>query len=122
MKSYSDKRNRAKPNNITLGDTVLLRQPKLNKLSTPFDPEPFRVVAVKDSMITARNKLKTVTRNSSFFKKIPHRPIHLETSDDEDNPPKTTTQPSQPPSPPLRRSSRQPRQPERYGYANANIA
>ena len=70
MKSYSDKRNRAKPNNITHGDTVLLRQPKLNKLSTPFDPEPFRVVAVKNSMITARNKLRTVTRNSSFFKGI----------------------------------------------------
>jgi transposase InsO family protein len=122
MRSYSDKRNRAKPNNITLGDTVLLRQLKLNKLSTPFDPEPFRVVAVKNSMITARSKLRTVTRNSSFFKKIPHRPIHLETSDDKDNLPKTTTRPSQPPLPPLRRYSPQPRQPERYGYANANIA
>ena len=97
MRSYSDKRNHAKPNNITLGDTVLLPQLKLNKLSTPFDPEPFCVVAVKNSMITARSKLRTVTRNSSFFKKISHRPIHLETSDDKDNLPKTTTQPSQPP-------------------------
>ncbi|CAB4028593.1 Hypothetical predicted protein [Paramuricea clavata] len=69
MKSYRDKRNRAKSNSITLGDTVLLRQPQLSKLSTPFDPEPFRVVAVKNSMITARNKLRTITRNSSFFKK-----------------------------------------------------
>ena len=122
MKSYSDERNRAKPNNITLGDTVHLRQPKLTlKLSTPFDPEPFHVVAVKNSMVTARNKLRTVTRNSFFFKKIPHLPVHHEPSDDEDNPPITTTQNSQPSSPPLRRSSRQPRQPERYGYANVNI-
>ena len=127
MKSYSDKQNRAKPNNITSGDTALLRQPKLNKLSTPFDPEPFCVVAVKDSMITARNKIRPVTRNSSFFKKIPHLPVYLETSDDSDddddeNPPVTTTQLPQPPSPLLRRSSRQPRQPERYGYANINVA
>ncbi len=121
MKSYSDERNRAKPNNITLGDTVLLRQPKLNKLSTPFDPEPFHVVAVKNSMVTARNKLRTVTRNSFLFKKIPHLPVNHETSDGEDNPPITTTQNSQPSSPPLRRSSRQSRQPERYGYANVNV-
>jgi hypothetical protein len=71
MKSYSDERNRAKPNNITLGDTVLLRQPKLNKLSTPFDPEPFHVVAVKNSMVTARNKLRTVRAIPSYSRKYP---------------------------------------------------
>ena len=116
MKSYSDKRNKAKPNNVALGDTVFLRQPKLNKLSTPFDPEPFDIVEVKDSMITARNKFRTVTRNCSF-KKIAPLLIHLETSDDEDSSP--VTQPAQLPAPPLRRSSLQTRQPERYGYANA---
>ena len=113
MRSY------AKPNETTPSQTTLpsvirssYGKPKLNKLSTLFDPEPFRVVAVKDTMITARK--------SSFFKKIPHLPVHLETSDDDDSSP--ITQPEQPPSPSLRRFSRQAKQSECYGYQNMPLA
>ena len=37
MKMYADKRANAKPSPIREGDTVLLRQEKKNKLSTPFE-------------------------------------------------------------------------------------
>lgn len=52
MKSHGDNRNHAKPSKVILVDTVLLRQPKMNKLFTPFDPEPFLVLEVRDSVIT----------------------------------------------------------------------
>ena len=36
-----------------VGDIVLVRQPKLNKLSTPYDPTPLIVKERKGTMITA---------------------------------------------------------------------
>ena len=56
---------------------------------------------------------------ADFMSRLP-KPVN--SMNDTENPPVTTTQLPQPPSPPLRRSSRQPRQPERYGYANINVA
>lgn len=53
-----------------LGDTVLIRQQKTNKLSTPYDLKPLVITDKKGTMITAENKDKTVTRNSSFFKQM----------------------------------------------------
>ena len=55
----------------TPGDTVLVRQPKKNKLSTPFNPEPLVVEEKKGSMVTASDGFKSITRNSSMFKIIP---------------------------------------------------
>ena len=52
-------------------DTVLVRQPKKNKLSTPFNPEPLVVEEKKGSMVTAGDGFKTITRNSSILKIIP---------------------------------------------------
>ena len=62
--------------NIKLGDTVLVKQPKANKLSTPFNPVPFVVEEKKGSMITASDGHKTVTRNSSMFKVVPSHIEH----------------------------------------------
>ena len=71
MKYYADLRRNAKDGNLKIGDDVLVKQPKQNKLSTPYSPEPYQVIKQKGSMITVKNDdKKEMTRNSSFFKKI----------------------------------------------------
>jgi len=52
MKAYADAKARAAPSEIAVGDLVLARQKKQNKLSTPFDPRPFRVIRKKGTMVT----------------------------------------------------------------------
>ena len=73
MKACSDDRRHATPSNIKPGDTVLCRQLKQNKLTTPYSTEPLTVTSVKGSMVTAGRNGYAITRNSSFFKRI-----HLE--------------------------------------------
>ena len=51
MKEYVDQRQHSKTSQIKVGDIVLIRQPKTNKLSTPFNPHPYKVVARKESMV-----------------------------------------------------------------------
>jgi hypothetical protein len=70
MKRYADNKQYVKPSQLQLGDAVLVRQQKTNKLSTPYDPRPLVITDKKGTMITAENKDKTVTRNSSFFKQM----------------------------------------------------
>jgi hypothetical protein len=73
-------RNNAKfnntPHDLHRGDVVLMRnEQKNNKLTPSFDPQPYNVVAIKGSMVTVSTTPGTgncVTRNASFFKKIPH--------------------------------------------------
>ena len=62
------------------GDTVLVRQPKVNKLSTPFNPSPCIVKDRKGSMVTAvRADGSTITRNSSMFRPLPHTvPVRIQ--------------------------------------------
>ena len=71
MKMYADKRNHASPCDINVGDYVLIRQKKQDKLTTPYNPQPFLVTTRQGSMLTASSGDKSVTRNSSYFKKIP---------------------------------------------------
>ena len=71
MKYYADLRRNAKDRKLKIGDDVLVKQPKQNKLSTPYSPEPYQVIKQKGSMITVKNDdEKEITRNSSFFKKL----------------------------------------------------
>ena len=72
MKRYADKRLHAEANPIDTGDTVLVKQPRLNKLSTPFNPTPLVVTERKGTMVTAqRSDGSQVTRNVSMFRSIP---------------------------------------------------
>ena len=85
MKEYADKCSNAKSTDLSVGDKVLIKQPKQNKMSTPFKPEPLQITHKKGSMITAQNGERTVTRNSSFFKKLPSNiPVHPVPSDEEE--------------------------------------
>ena len=43
-KLYSDKRRGAVERDIHVGDEVLLEQKKTNKLSTPYSPDPYKVI------------------------------------------------------------------------------
>lgn len=67
-KAYADQRSHANISPLKIGDTVLVKQRKLNKFSTPFCADPFTITSVKGSMITASNQQGSITRNSSFFK------------------------------------------------------
>lgn len=43
MKSYADSHRHATPHTLTPGDTVLHRQPKYNKLTTPYNSKLYTV-------------------------------------------------------------------------------
>ena len=70
MKIYADNKRRAKHNNLQIGDQVLVKQQKRDKLTTPYHSEPFQIVKQRGSMITAKNDEKEITRDASFYKKI----------------------------------------------------
>jgi hypothetical protein len=48
-----------------VGDSVLVKQEKKDKLTTPFNPQPLKIKEKKGSMITATDgQNKIITRNS----------------------------------------------------------
>ncbi|XP_052777873.1 uncharacterized protein K02A2.6-like [Mya arenaria] len=113
MKSYADAKRHAKPATFNVGDSVLVKQHKTNKFSTPFDSQPYKITKINGSMITAKRGDKSITRNSSFFKLI-----RLQDSDSEDDfddfyRPGTVRTDEQEPSQP-RRSLRNRNPPERF--------
>ena len=71
-KEYADTRRNAKASDLKVGDRVLVKQPKVNKFSTPFNPTPLTIISMKGSMVTASHPGgKQVTRNTAHFKKLP---------------------------------------------------
>ena len=70
-RDYGNRRRNAKNSKTEVGDTVLVKQPKANKLTPKFIVNPYIVKAKKGATITAENKSHTIFRNASFFKKIP---------------------------------------------------
>ena len=125
MKIYADAKAHARETSIKPGEVVLMRQPKCNKLSTPYNPKPFVVEAKKGTMVTVSNGPKTITRNSSQFKVIPKHLMKFEEDEEEEE--ETATNPTEPTEPmpaepaqdlpettPLRRSNRQIKPPVRF--------
>ena len=85
MKSYADDRRNSKKHRLQIGDTVLVRQQKKNKLSSVYNPEPMTVTDINHSMITAtRNDNTTITRDASFFKKIGDNSTQGDIEEDDD--------------------------------------
>jgi hypothetical protein len=68
MKANADRKRRASPSNLKIGD--LVRQRQHNKFFTCFDPRPLEVVRKKGTMVTAYRDGKYITRNISQFKVI----------------------------------------------------
>jgi len=54
-KAYADARRGATPKSIWIGDTVLLKAEKSNKLLTYFRPSPFKGVQKTGTEVTVRN-------------------------------------------------------------------
>lgn len=70
MKSYQDRRHRAKKHKFKAGEAVLLKRDKKCKGDTPFEPYIYIATKVIGSTIHARraNDGKTVCRDASKFK------------------------------------------------------
>ena len=75
-KAFQDHKRNTKPSSLALGDAVLVRQQKWNKLTPYYDPKPYKIIAVKGSMVIASKNGQNIVRNSSFFKKIPPASVH----------------------------------------------
>ncbi|GFR98004.1 transposon Ty3-G Gag-Pol polyprotein [Elysia marginata] len=71
QKEFPDQTRKTQPHSLTVGDTVLVRQKKTNKLTPPYIPKPYKVADVKGSMVTAKRGTHRIVRNSSYFKQIP---------------------------------------------------
>ena len=71
-KQYADKNRNTKNNEINVGDSVLMRQKRRNKLMTKYNPAPCTVIETTGSEVTVMTKNGThVCRNKSHFKKLP---------------------------------------------------
>lgn len=79
QKWYADAKSTKPVSQLHIGDTVVVRQPKVNKLSTAYDTVPLTVVTVKGTMVTAKDTAHgtrvTKTRNASQFKKVVDREV-----------------------------------------------
>ncbi len=82
-KEYADKRRNAKDSTIQVGDYVLVKQDRQNKLTSRFNDKPYRVIYRNKSRVTAQRDNHRVTRNVSHFKQIP-RPTNIQSDDDTD--------------------------------------
>ena len=68
MKEYADERANAKYSPVCVGDIVIVRQQRLNKLDPKYDPQPLTVEGRNGPMVTAkRPDGSKVTRNISLF-------------------------------------------------------
>ncbi|GFN74628.1 transposon ty3-g Gag-Pol polyprotein [Plakobranchus ocellatus] len=78
MKHYADCKSYIKRSDIQIGESVLVKQSDTTKPTTPYEPIPYMVSNKKESMITAKRHNKSITRNSSFFKKSLRSPTFEE--------------------------------------------
>ena len=117
-KQYADNRRHAKDSNIKVGDHVLVKQDRENKLTSRFNDKPYIVIYRNKSRVTAQCNNHKVTRNVSHFKQIP-KPTSPQPDDDTDIDSTTDNTEQQQlqrhEQQQQRRSSSRQRQPERYG-------
>ena len=85
LKSHADSHCHAASHTLTPGDTVLLCQPKHNKLTTPYNSKPYTVTKVKVSMVTPARDGHFIVRNSSSFKKITAELLDIPPDPDDDD-------------------------------------
>lgn len=123
-KIYADNKRNARYSEVTIGDQVLLRQEKQNKLSTPFSPIPYKVMAKDGNSVVVESPAGVrYKRNTTFVKK--YLQYDEATASNPDNPEVTTGTPLQEPEDntipectktpePARRTSRDVKLPEKF--------
>ena len=113
IKEYADKRNGAKEYELAVGDCILVKIRRKQKSDPYFNPNRYTISQKKGNMITAVRGGHYITRNSSFFKRVPDSDDDFEsitcTEDAEDN-----DESSENENPILRRSKRITAQPVPY--------
>ena len=80
MKKYADRTRGVQESTLKVGQTVLMKQEKLNKFSTGYDHRPYRVIAIKGTMATAERADVQRTRHVSHCKPY-NGPLHDEPHD-----------------------------------------
>jgi hypothetical protein len=90
QKRQFDKRHRATPKSIKVGDQVLIKQQK-STTRPPYNPEPLTVTLVNGNTITATNGRISRTRGKNCLKVLKHRPEHLKPSWEKPRTQRTTT-------------------------------
>ena len=69
-KDYADTQRRASHSNVEAGDEVLVKQDKTNKLSTAFNPNPFKVISKSgNSLVIESPAGNQYSRNTSHVKR-----------------------------------------------------
>ena len=68
-KRYIDKKRGAKERDLEEGDEVLIRQPKQDKLSTPFSPEPHKVVEKRGTVLLLNLQVVCSTKETVHMSK-----------------------------------------------------
>lgn len=83
-KVYADKRRRAKESNISMGDSVLLKNTARGKLQPNFLAKEFKVIALKgcDATVESSDGVR-YRRHVSFLKKRPTEEQHIIQEDEE---------------------------------------
>eukprot|EP00794_Sanderia_malayensis_P006375 gene6375-biopygen5272 len=112
-RDYANQRRHAKKSNFQVGDTVFVKKPKANKLSTNFDPSPYKITDITGTRITAERDGHEIVRNASFFKKIAAQSTS-DSGDDDYAFPKETI-PDEQAQRPFRKSTRLRNQTQFYG-------
>ena len=74
-KTYADMKRNTQQHKFDIGDKVLCKQKKINKLSPPFDPNHYIVRKILGTQITAQRGSQMIVRNASFFKKFTERKV-----------------------------------------------
>ena len=69
-KIYYDKRKKAKHSPVKIGDFVLMKQQKKNKLTTNFCTHPAKVIQIDGVAVTLLYNNKTYVRNLAHVKKV----------------------------------------------------
>ena len=75
---YKEKmKNGVPPHTFSVGDTVIVKQKKTNKLTPRFNPTPLRITAVQSSRVTAQEIGGTlmIIRDASYFRRVRHNSI-----------------------------------------------
>jgi hypothetical protein len=70
MKAYADKAQHTKQRSLSINDPVIVKYQRKSKYDPIFDPHPYRINKLNNTMITATRRNHSITRNSQFFKLI----------------------------------------------------
>ena len=118
-KRYADEKRNVRESPIKVGNYVLWKQERRNKLTPNFNETPHIVISRNNNTVTARSQTgHTITRNVSHFKPIPKPKIDVQVDDDDDSETydaERTERDRVDTNPEPRRLTRNVRQPERYG-------